>query len=158
MAPAPFEESSTPQFEVAVHNGATFHACVLVVAGELDLASADRLHAKLVEQRRLGRRFVRVDLSDVTFIDATALGVLVDAHHLFLKARGTLVLTGTGPRIQRLLRITGLDAVLFNAGPRADVVPAVSHLPNRRPAFRPVTRPARRPSPFSANAARRQSV
>ena len=81
--------------------------------GEWDLANADLLEELFDEQERAGRRFVRLDVSAVTFLDCTCLGVLVAAHRRFLGARGTLVLTGVSTRLARLLRIAGLDGVLL---------------------------------------------
>ncbi len=90
------------------------HSRALVRAvGEWDLAAADTLADLLAEHEKAGRRFVRLDVSEVTFVDCTCLGVIVAAHRRLLAARGTLVLTGVTPRLQRLLSLTGLDRVLL---------------------------------------------
>jgi anti-anti-sigma factor len=81
--------------------------------GEWDLAAADALAEELRAHETAGRRFVRLDVSAVTFLDCACLDVLVGAHARFLAARGTLVLSGMTPRILRLLRLTGLDRVLL---------------------------------------------
>jgi anti-anti-sigma regulatory factor len=67
-----------------------------------------------------GRRFLRLDLSEVTFLDAASLGGIIRVHHRALERRGTLVITGARPPVARLLRLTSLDEVLFVGGPRAD--------------------------------------
>ena len=67
-----------------------------------------------------GRRFLRLDMSGVTFLDATALTGITAAHQDLLVNRGTLVITGVRPLVARVLRLTGLDEVLFISGPRAD--------------------------------------
>jgi anti-sigma B factor antagonist len=82
-------------------------------AGEWDLANADVLSDMLDEHDRAGRRYVRLDVSAVTFFDCACLEVLVAAHQRLLAARGTLVLTGVPARLTRLLRVTGLDDVLL---------------------------------------------
>ena len=51
----------------------------LKVAGELDLAASEDLRAALAELRD-GGVDVTIDLASVTFIDSTALAVLVHAH------------------------------------------------------------------------------
>ena len=81
--------------------------------GEWDLAGADALAEDLRAHEAAGRRFVRLDVSAVTFLDCTCLDVLVAAHTRLLAARGTLVLSGVTPRMLRLLRLTGLDQVLL---------------------------------------------
>lgn len=89
-------------------------------AGELDLAAADQLRTVLDQQCDSGHCFARVDLSAVTFLDCACLGVLVEAHHRFLAAHGTLLLTGVGPRVDRLIELAGLDQTLFaSAAPAA---------------------------------------
>ena len=102
------------------------HSSTVVVDGELDLAFADALRATLAAEQRGGRRRVRIDMSAVTFVDATALGVLANAHHQFRARGGAVVLTGAGPQIRRLLRITGLDDVLPVAeAPAVGIDPSV---------------------------------
>jgi anti-sigma B factor antagonist len=58
----------------------------VMVHGEVDIASAPRLHERLTAALRDERGAVVVDLRDVTFIDSTGLGVLVNARQ---RARAT---------------------------------------------------------------------
>lgn len=81
--------------------------------GEWDLANAEQLGDLIDRHIDAGRRFVRLDLSTVTFLDCACLDVLEVAHRRLLAARGTLVLTGLPARVARVLRITGLDDVLL---------------------------------------------
>ena len=90
------------------------------VVGELDLATAAPLWAVLQGHVAAGRRFLRLDLSGVTFLDATALSGIKITHQKLLDAKGTLVITGVRSLAARVLRMTGLDEVLFVSGPRAD--------------------------------------
>ena len=90
------------------------------VTGEVDVSTAAALWAVLQSHLASGRRFVRLDLSGVTLLDATALSGITRAHHDLLRRRGTLVITGVRSLVARVLRITGLDEQLFIGGPRAD--------------------------------------
>lgn len=90
------------------------------VGGELDLGTAAPLWAVLRHHLTAGRRFLRLDVSDLTFVDATALTGLREIHDEALAARGTLVLTGVRALVARVLHMTGLDGVLFLGGPRAE--------------------------------------
>ncbi len=90
------------------------------VDGELDLSTAPPLWAVLEGHLAAGRRFLRLDLSGVTFLDATALTGITRAHQDLLRRKGTLVITGVRALVARVLRLTGLDEVLFVGGPRAD--------------------------------------
>lgn len=92
------------------------------LVGELDLASVPILTACLENLAALGARYVRADLSGLSFIDCAGLGALLEAHFEFLRIRGTLIITGTGPTARRLMRITGLDEVLLVAAPRPKLV------------------------------------
>ncbi len=93
---------------------------IIKVTGELDLTTAAPLWAVLQSHLAAGRRFLRLDLSGVTFLDATALSGITLAHQKLLASRGTLVITGVRSLVARVLRMTGLDEVLFVSGPRAD--------------------------------------
>ena len=90
------------------------------VTGELDLTTAAPLWAVLQGHLSSGRRFLRLDLSGVTFLDATVLTGITRAHQQLLQSRGTLVITGVRALVARVLRMTGLDEVLFIGGPRGD--------------------------------------
>ena len=79
-------------------------ATVVAVAGELDLHTVPELEQALAEAERSGR--VIIDLTEVTFLDSTALGVLLRAssrHH----ERLDVVLDGS--EVRRVFEITGLD-------------------------------------------------
>lgn len=96
--------------------------------GEMDLATTDLVIAVLDHALALGRRYVCLDLSRLTFMDCAALRLVVDAHNRFLGAGGALVLTGVGPRVARLLSITHLDEALFVTDTPARSRPARRHL------------------------------
>ncbi len=95
--------------------------------GEIDFTNAGLVAAALREQLALGHRFVRLDLSRLTFLDCAGLRVIVEAHNEFLYASGTLVLTGVGARVARLLRLTDLDKALYVADEPSQP-PRVRHL------------------------------
>jgi anti-anti-sigma factor len=86
---------------------------VLVSAsGELDLYSAGHLQARIEEADTVGADTVLVDLSEISFIDSTALSVLVRETKR-LEGRGhSLVLVTNDPRTRRVVEVTGLKQVL----------------------------------------------
>jgi anti-anti-sigma factor len=82
---------------------------VLAVSGELDIASTARLRDRIVTTLNDTIGPVIIDLSGVTFCDATGLALLVGARRR-AKLRGlTVVLAGPTHTVSKLLRITGLD-------------------------------------------------
>ncbi len=82
---------------------------VVAVEGELDLASAPSLKWSLTDLLDSGARRVVLDLSGVTFIDSTALGVLVGVHRT-LADEGRLAIAGAHTEVQNIFELTGLDA------------------------------------------------
>jgi anti-anti-sigma factor len=82
------------------------------LSGELDRAAVDGLWTALDKLHEQGFRRVELDLSDLDFLDAAALGALVRADRRFRDADAVLVLTGLRQPQRRLLEITGLDRVL----------------------------------------------
>jgi anti-sigma B factor antagonist len=84
---------------------------VLEVWGEIDVASAPQFHASISELIESVPEIVVVDLSGVSFIDSTGLGVLVSAETQVRDAGKSLRLVVTQPQIMKLLELTGLDEV-----------------------------------------------
>ena len=90
------------------------------VVGELDMGTAAPLWAVLQSHLAAGRRFLRLDVRGLRFLDATALSGITAVHTDVLQARGTLILTGVQSVVGRMLSLTGLDDVLLIGGPRSD--------------------------------------
>ena len=96
------------------HRAAQSSATVVEVAGEIDLYSAPGLRAELgraVETSDSAPRIV-VDLSGVTFLDSTGVGVLVGALKGAREAGGQLALCSAQARVRRVFEITGLIGAL----------------------------------------------
>jgi anti-anti-sigma factor len=86
----------------------------VVLAGELDLSTADRLGAFLREVAAERRpRILAVDVAKLSFLDSTGIHCLFDAAQAAAKAGGALVLRRPSPRIVRILEICGVDDVLL---------------------------------------------
>ncbi|WP_444542254.1 STAS domain-containing protein [Cellulomonas phragmiteti] len=84
---------------------------VVHVAGEIDVASADRLRESVAQLLSDGRTDLVVDLSAVTFMDSTGLGLLVGTLKRVRLAGGRLVLVVDSERLLKVFRITGLTQV-----------------------------------------------
>ena len=94
------------------------HTGVLSVEGELDLASAPSLKWALTDLLAAGHDQVVVDLTLVTFIDSTALGVLVGVKKN-LTPGARLAITCTHPDVLNIFELTGLDGT-FDIFPAFD--------------------------------------
>lgn len=103
--------SDRPQFSVEIEQRSDERALV-VVCGEVDIYTAPQLHEALDASIAAGGRHLVVDLSQVTFIDSTALGVLVGAAKRLHSADGALAIVCSDEKIRRIFQITGLDQAL----------------------------------------------
>lgn len=80
---------------------------VVSAAGELDLLSAPELKRALADPLGAKGGHVVVDLSQVTFLDSTALGVLVGVKRR-LDAGTRLAIVCEHPNVLRIFELTGL--------------------------------------------------
>ena len=100
------------EFNVTVAS-LTRELALVSVSGELDLYTAERVKRGIDEADAVGADTVVIDLSEISFIDSAALGVLVQETKR-LEGRGdSLVLVTNDPRTRRVLEVTGLDRVLL---------------------------------------------
>jgi anti-sigma B factor antagonist len=91
----------------------TRELALVSVSGEIDLYTAERVRNGIDEADAVGADTVVLDLSESSFIDSTALGVLIRENKR-LEGRGhSLVLVTNDPRTRRVLEVTGLDRVLL---------------------------------------------
>ena len=90
-------------------SGPGYRGCRL--SGEVDFTSSGPVQSRLLAMILPGGGAVIVDLSEVTFLDSSALGVLVQAYRTATE-RDTRLLVVASPPVRKLLRLTGLDTVL----------------------------------------------
>lgn len=90
---------------------------VVTLAGEVDLFTAPQFDEALQRCIDQGARRIIVDFSNVTFIDSTALSVLVAGSKRL--ARGELVIVCGLGNVLRLLQVAGLER-LFVICPTLD--------------------------------------
>jgi anti-sigma B factor antagonist len=84
---------------------------VIVVSGELDVASSQELERELA--RVSDAALIVIDLSPVTFIDSTGLGIVISAHQRAMELGHRLAVVRGGGQVDRLLSLTGLDEQLL---------------------------------------------
>jgi anti-sigma B factor antagonist len=119
-------------------------ATVVEVQGEVELHSASQLRDELLRASEAEHPCVVVDLSRVTFIDSTGLGVLVGALKR-VREKGALSLVCPQRQVRRVFEITGLTTVF----PMFDnLEAAVASCPTKAPISR---RTAGAPAAASTN-------
>jgi anti-sigma B factor antagonist len=84
---------------------------VIAVSGEIDVATAPQLRETLHRVIAEGGSTVVLDLLGITFLDSTALGVLVGALKRCRELGGDLHVVLADPRIMKIFEITGLTNV-----------------------------------------------
>jgi anti-sigma B factor antagonist len=99
---------------------------VIAVRGEIDLFTAPELKQKLAEAIEAGRNKVVVDLTETTFLDSTALGVLIGAVKRLRSDHGRLVLVNVDANIAKTFEITGLDQIFTILSTREDAIAALA--------------------------------
>jgi anti-sigma B factor antagonist len=81
---------------------------VIDVAGTIDISTAPRLRALLIDLVSTDNYQLIVNLDQVEFLDSTGLGVLVGGLKRVRAHDGSLDLVCTQERILKIFRITGL--------------------------------------------------
>jgi anti-sigma B factor antagonist len=98
---------------------------VLAVRGEIDLFTAPELKQVLAESIEGGRIRIVVDLTETTFLDSTALGVLIGAVKRLRSRDGALAIVNVDENIAKTFEITGLDQIFTIVPSRDEAVDAV---------------------------------
>ena len=92
---------------------------VVSVVGELDIATAEQAYLYISDVIDAWPAPVSVDLSGLTFCDASGLGVLARTARHARQAGRQLRLTAARPSLLKIMRITGLDRAFPELVPSA---------------------------------------
>lgn len=84
----------------------------ICLIGELDLATADPVQAELERVEATDAAAIVLDLSDLTFMDSTGVRLLVNAQSRSRADSNRLTLLRGRAAVQRVLELTGVDALL----------------------------------------------
>jgi anti-sigma B factor antagonist len=98
---------------------------VIVLGGEVDIYTAPQFKLCMLGLLDDGVDKLVVDLTDVTFIDSTALGVLIGGVRRLSGVGGAMTLVVTSRPVERVLSITGLDRVFKIRSTREAAVEAL---------------------------------
>jgi anti-sigma B factor antagonist len=100
---------------------------VIALSGELDLYTCPEFKAELLKVIEDGAKLVVVDLTETTFIDSTALGVLIRGVERLKTQDGRLVAACSDPNIVKIFEVTGLDRIFSVCRSREE---ALAHAPS----------------------------
>ncbi|GAA5068212.1 anti-sigma B factor antagonist [Thermocatellispora tengchongensis] len=84
----------------------------VTLSGDIDVLTSAALRQDLLATLRYSHSMLVLDLSQVSFCDASGLAVLIGIQQRARAQGVTLVLAAPSPRVSRILHITGLDRKL----------------------------------------------
>ena len=99
-----------PEFAVTEQGPQAGHH-VIAARGEIDLFTAPELKQVIADSIENGRVRIVIDLTETTFVDSTALGVLIGAVKRLRARDGALALVNVDDNIAKTFEITGLDQI-----------------------------------------------
>ena len=100
-------------------------ASLISLRGELDLNTIPRLEKQLFEQLRV-RAGVIVDLTNVSFIDSSGIGLLIRAFRATGRAGALHTVVAEGSQVDRIFSLAGIDRVLPIFSARAPALEALN--------------------------------
>jgi anti-sigma B factor antagonist len=106
--PGPHRDVDDQQLAVVVVDDG--EQIVAHVTGEIDIATCERLRDAIEPHLGTGQRLV-LDLSAVTFMDSSCLGVLEQARTTLTSDGGSLILRNPSSVATRLLTMGGMTAL-----------------------------------------------
>lgn len=105
------DHTDTVPFQVAVRQRDS-QSALIVLSGELDLASAPKLRDCLAELAGVGIRNIETDLTNLTFLDSTGISLLVTEFKRTSSLGGSFTVTNVPAQAMKVLEITGLVELL----------------------------------------------
>ncbi len=131
---------SVSPFALAVKAG---RAVVVALGGDLDIASVPAVRVGLLSLLRPGAGLLVIDMSAVSYADASGAEVLVSTQRRAVLLGGTLRLAALRPEVSRVLTATGLSRRLRTYSTvRAAVAGREPGIRTARPEIGPAVSPA----------------
>ena len=114
------------QMDFLIEHDPVEHAHLVTAAGELDVAAAPQLSAILTMGAASSESVVVLDLVGATFLDSTALGVVIRAADQLKGAGKRLFVVAPEGPVSRLLELTNLKQHFAVYTSRADAIAAAA--------------------------------
>ena len=95
---------------------------VVAVRGAIDLFTAPELKEGLLGVVENGATQIVLDLTETSFLDSSALAVLLSARKSLAGRSGRLAIAGLNPNLQATFALTGLDQLFAIAATREDAI------------------------------------
>ncbi len=103
---------------------------VMTLSGTMTMGNQlQQLEWAIEELTKSDRKRIVFDMSHVTYLDSSALGVLVGCHSAVRRSGGQLRLAGVNKRVVSIFQMTGIEGVLSVDPTRDDSVAALAAKP-----------------------------
>jgi anti-sigma B factor antagonist len=100
---------------------------VLAVSGAMTMGDQlQALERVILELARTNRNRIVLEMSRISYLDSSAIGVLIGCHGSVRTGGGQLRLAGVPARVREIFKMTGVDKVLNVDATRDDSVAALS--------------------------------
>jgi anti-sigma B factor antagonist len=111
------------------------NASIIELIGELDMGTVPQVEGRL-RQALEANDGVILDLSDLSFIDSTGIGLLIDAHQATEGSGKLHTVISPNSQIERVFRIAGIDRALPTFSDREEAISALAPLVAKQKAQR----------------------
>lgn len=81
------------------------------IIGEVDIANSKEFEEAILDYVDQGIPVIRLDLSNMEYIDSTGLGVLMNIRRNLLGEGQEIILVQPKRSIQKLMQLTGVDQI-----------------------------------------------
>src|SRR5699024_7073954 len=98
--------------DLRIHIDSENETSYIQLEGEVDAFTAPKLKEAVLPKTKRENHLIKVDLSEVSYMDSTGLGVFISALKSTKENNSHLKLVHLQDRVARLFRITGLDEVI----------------------------------------------
>lgn len=88
----------------------------VIVQGEIDAFTAPKLRERLFPLSEKAGADITINLSDVSYLDSTGLGVFVGVFKNVKSNNGKLQIVGLSQRLMKLFKMTGLANIMDISG------------------------------------------
>lgn len=82
------------------------------IKGEIDIYSIEEFKAAIEEKIDTQVQEIRLDCSELSYMDSTGMGVLIELRNKTKKMGQKIVMVNPRPNIKKLLALTGVDKII----------------------------------------------
>ena len=104
------DKKPTDLIASARHEG---DAAIVAIRGEIDLHNSPELRNHMLQHLDVSIKRLILNLTEVPYMDSSAIAVFVEALQKLRKTGGKIYLTNLQPRVKGLLEIAKLDSIFI---------------------------------------------